>query len=112
MTTLVVAAILLFGILGCRSLAFSDLPNVGFPAILVSAALPGANPDTMASAVATPLEKQFSTVPGIDSVTSSSSLSSTRIALQFDLSRNLGAAMLAVAPVVERTTGGSAQIPP
>ena len=76
MTTLVMAAILLFGMLGYRSLAVSDLPNVDFPTIQVSANLPGANPDTMAAAVATPLEKQFSTIAGIDSMTSTSTLGS------------------------------------
>ena len=69
-TTLIMVAILLFGIIGFRLLPVSDLPNVDFPIILVTAALPGANPETMASAVATPLEKQFSTIAGIDSMTS------------------------------------------
>ena len=73
MTTLVMLAILLFGIMGYRELPVSDLPNVDFPTILVSAALPGATPDTMASAVAQPLERQFSTIAGLDSMTSSSS---------------------------------------
>ena len=85
MTTLVMAAILLFGIIGYRALAVSDLPNVDYPTILVTAALPGANPDTMASAVATPLEKQFSTIAGIDSMTSTSTLGKSQITLQFDL---------------------------
>src|ERR1700723_3100006 len=89
MTTLVMAAILLCGTLGYRSLAVSDLPNVDFPTIQVSANLPGANPDTMAAAVATPMEKQFSTIAGIDSMTSTSTLGSTSITLQFDLSRNI-----------------------
>ena len=92
MTTLVMLAILLFGVTGYRLLPVSDLPNVDFPTLQVSASLPGASPDTMASAVATPLEKQFSTIAGIDSMTSSSSLGSTSITLQFNLSRNLDAA--------------------
>ena len=92
MTTLVMVAILLFGILGYRELAVSDLPNVDFPTIVVSASLPGANPDTMAAAVATPLEKQFSTIAGLDSMTSNSQIGSTSISLQFDLSRNIDAA--------------------
>jgi hydrophobic/amphiphilic exporter-1 (mainly G- bacteria), HAE1 family len=92
MTTLVMLAILLFGIAGYRLLPVSDLPNVDFPTLQVSASLPGASPETMASAVATPLEKQFSTIAGIDSMTSSSSLGSTSITLQFSLSRNLDAA--------------------
>ncbi len=92
MTTLVMLAILLFGIAGYRLLPVSDLPNVDFPTLQVSASLPGASPETMASAVATPLEKQFSTIAGIDSMTSSSSLGSTSITLQFSLSRDLDAA--------------------
>ncbi len=92
MTTLVMLAILLFGISGYRLLPVSDLPNVDFPTLQVSASLPGASPETMASAVATPLEKQFSTIAGIDSMTSSSSLGNTSITLQFDLSRDLDAA--------------------
>ena len=72
MTTLVMMAILLFGIMGYRLLPVSDLPNVDFPTISVTAALPGASPETMASAVATPLEKQFSTIAGLDSMTSTS----------------------------------------
>jgi len=92
MTTLVMLGILLFGVMGYRLLPVSDLPNVDFPTILVSANLPGANPDTMASAVAMPLEKQFSTIAGLDSMTSSSSQGSTQITLQFNLSRSLDAA--------------------
>src|SRR3989475_9516011 len=92
MTTLVMLAILMFGITGYRSLPVSDLPNVDFPTIQVSASLPGATPDTMASAVAMPLEKQFSTIAGLDSMTSSSSQGVTQITLQFNLSRNLDAA--------------------
>ena len=74
MTTLVMAAILLFGVVAYRSLPVSDLPNVDFPTIQVSANQPGASPETMASAVALPLEKQFSTIAGLDSMTSASSL--------------------------------------
>ena len=92
MTTLVMLAILMFGIMAYRSLPVSDLPNVDFPTIQVSVSLPGATPDTMASAVAMPLEKQFSTIAGLDSMTSSSSQGSTQITLQFNLSRNLDAA--------------------
>ena len=92
MTTLVMAAILLFGVMGYRLLPVSDLPNVDFPTILVSASLPGATPDTMGSAVAMPLEKQFSTIAGLDSMTSTSSQGSTQITLQFSLSRGLDAA--------------------
>jgi hydrophobic/amphiphilic exporter-1 (mainly G- bacteria), HAE1 family len=92
MTTLVMLGILSFGIMAYRSLPVSDLPNVDFPTIQVSVTLPGATPDTMASAVAMPLEKQFSTIAGLDSMTSSSSQGSTQITLQFNLSRNLDAA--------------------
>src|SRR2546426_3200607 len=92
MTTLVMLGILMFGIMGYRLLPVSDLPNVDFPTILVSASLPGATPDTMASAVAMPLEKQFSTIAGVDSMTSSSAQGSRQITLQSTLSRNLDAA--------------------
>jgi HAE1 family hydrophobic/amphiphilic exporter-1 len=109
MTTLVMAAILLFGILGYRALAVSELPNVDYPTIQVGASLPGASPDTMASAVATPLEKQFSTIAGIDSMTSTSSLGTTSITLQFDLSRNIDGAAQDVQAAIARA---SAQLPP
>jgi HAE1 family hydrophobic/amphiphilic exporter-1 len=92
MTTLVMAAILLFGILAYRQLPVSDLPNVDFPTIQVSASLPGANPDTMAASVATPLEQEFSTIAGLDSMNSSSALGSSSITLQFNLSRDIDAA--------------------
>jgi HAE1 family hydrophobic/amphiphilic exporter-1 len=87
MTTLVMMAILVFGIAAYRLLPVSDLPNVDFPTIQVSAGLPGASPETMASAVATPLERQFSTIAGLDSMTSTNALGNTRITLQFNLSR-------------------------
>jgi hydrophobic/amphiphilic exporter-1 (mainly G- bacteria), HAE1 family len=109
MTTLVMLAILLFGILGYRVLAVSDLPNVDYPTIEVSANLPGANPDTIASAIATPLEKQFSTIAGIDSMTSSSSLGRTQITLQFDLSRNIDGAAQDVQAAIARA---APQLPP
>src|SRR5436305_13595208 len=83
LTTLLMAAILLFGIMGFRLLPVSDLPNVDFPTIQVAAALPGAIPETMAFAVATPLEKQFTTIAGIDSMTSSSAAGPTPIPVQF-----------------------------
>ncbi|HVO43550.1 MAG TPA: efflux RND transporter permease subunit [Aggregatilineales bacterium] len=92
MTTLVMSAILLFGVMGYLHLPMSDLPNVDFPTLLVSASLPGATPDTMASAVAQPLERQFSTIAGLDSMTSTSSQGSTQITLQFNLTRNIDAA--------------------
>ena len=92
MTTLVMSAILVFGIIAYRQLPVSDLPNVDYPTIQVSAALPGANPDTMASAVATPLERQFSTIAGLDSMSSVNTQGFTSITLQFTLSRNIDAA--------------------
>jgi len=92
MTTLVMLALLLFGALGYRGLPVSDLPNVDFPTLLVSAALPGADPDTMAAAVATPLERQFSTIAGLESMTSTNAQGNTQITLQFNLSRDIDAA--------------------
>ncbi|MGE5174327.1 MAG: efflux RND transporter permease subunit [Betaproteobacteria bacterium] len=92
MTTLIMSAILLFGIMAYRLLPVSDLPNVDFPTILVNASLPGASPETMASAVATPLEKQFSTIAGLDNMTSVSAIGSAQITLQFNLSRDIDAA--------------------
>jgi HAE1 family hydrophobic/amphiphilic exporter-1 len=92
MTTLLTSALCVFGAMAYRLLPVSDLPNVDFPTIQVSASLPGATPETMASAVATVLEQQFSTIAGIDSMTSSSGLGSTQITLQFTLDRNIDAA--------------------
>src|SRR4030095_2750510 len=92
MTTLVMAGILGFGLFAFKSLPVSDLPNVDFPTLQVNAALPGASPETMASSVATPLEQQFSTIAGIDSMTSSSALGLTNVTLQFNLNRDIDAA--------------------
>lgn len=92
MTILLMAALFIFGVFGYETLPVSELPNVDFPTITVYADLPGADPETMASAVATPLESAISQVPGIDSMTSSSSLGSTEIAIQFRLNRNIDAA--------------------
>jgi HAE1 family hydrophobic/amphiphilic exporter-1 len=92
MTTLVMAGILIFGLVAYRGLPVSDLPAVDYPTISVSANLPGASPETMASSVATPLEKQFSTIPGIETMTSTSSAGSSQISLQFALSRDIDAA--------------------
>ncbi len=104
MTTLVMASILIFGLFAYRLLPVNDLPNVDFPTIQVSANLPGANPDTMASAVATPLEKQFSTIAGIDSMTSASGTGTTRITIQFDLSRDIDAAAQDVQAAISRAS--------
>jgi HAE1 family hydrophobic/amphiphilic exporter-1 len=91
-TTLLMLGILVFGIVGYITLPVSDLPNVDFPTIQVSASLPGASPETMASSVATPLERQFSTIAGLDTMNSVSALGNTQITLQFNLSRNIDAA--------------------
>jgi HAE1 family hydrophobic/amphiphilic exporter-1 len=92
MTVLIMAGILIFGVMSYRLMPVSDLPNVDFPTISVSASLPGASPETMASTVALPLEKQFSTIAGIDSMTSVNGIGSTSITLQFDLDRDIDAA--------------------
>ena len=109
MTTLVMASILLVGTAGYRLLPVSDLPNVDFPTIQVTAALPGASPETMASAVATPLERQFTTIAGLDSMNSTSILGITQITLQFSLKRSLDGA----AQDVQAAIGAaSRQLPP
>ncbi len=102
-TTLFMVALLLAGLLGYRRLPVSDLPNVDFPTIQVAAALPGASPETMASAVATPLERQFSTIAGIDSMTSSSALGLTQITIQFTLDRSIDAAAQDVQAAITKT---------
>ncbi|MDE3137774.1 MAG: efflux RND transporter permease subunit, partial [Acidobacteriota bacterium] len=109
MTTLAMFAILLFGIMGYLSLPVSDLPSVDYPTINVHAGLPGASPETMASSVALPLEKQFSTIAGLDSMNSQSSLGSTSVTLQFDLSRNIDAAAQDVQAAIASATR---QLPP
>jgi hydrophobic/amphiphilic exporter-1 (mainly G- bacteria), HAE1 family len=91
-TTIFVAAIVLFGAIAFRTLPVNDLPNVDFPTISVTAELPGANPEVMASTVATPLERQFSQIPGVDTMNSVNSTGRTRITLQFSLERNIDAA--------------------
>jgi HAE1 family hydrophobic/amphiphilic exporter-1 len=91
-TTVLVAAIIIFGMIAFRALPVNELPNVDFPTISVTAELPGANPDVMATTVATPLERQFSQVAGIDSMSSVSSNGRTRITLQFSLDRDIDAA--------------------
>src|ERR1041384_7811874 len=91
-TTLVMVGILTFGIVGYRLLPVSDLPSVDYPTIQVQATLPGANPDTMGAAVALPLEKQFSTIAGLDSMVSQNTMGRSRITLQFNLKRPLDGA--------------------
>src|SRR5689334_11667295 len=90
------AAIALFGVISYPALPVSDLPQIDYPTITVSASLPGANPDTMASAVATPLERQFTSIAGLDSMVSNSGQGSTNITLQFDLSREIDGATVDV----------------
>ena len=92
MTTLVSLAVVLFGLMAYRLLPVNDLPTVDFPTIVVQADLPGASPEEMASAVATPLEREFSTIAGLDSMTSTNIQGSSQITLQFNLSRNIDAA--------------------
>src|SRR5579864_5095731 len=108
-TTLVMMAILLFGIAAYRVLPVSDLPNVDYPTINVNANLPGANPDTMAAAVALPLEKQFSNIAGLDSMVSSSRVGATSIVLQFSLERNLDGAAQDVQAAISQA---ARQLPP
>ena len=102
-TTLVMLGILMFGIMAYKSLPVSDLPTVDFPTITVSANLPGASAETMASGVATPLEKNFSTIAGLDSMSSTSTLGRTQITLQFNLSRNIDAAAQDVQSMIARS---------
>ena len=103
-TSLLMAAIALFGGVAYRSLAVSDLPNVDFPTLLVTASLPGASPETMASAVATPLENQFSTIAGLNSMTSSNSMGNTQITLEFDLERKLDGAAVDVQAAITQAS--------
>ena len=108
-TTLLVTTILIFGILGYRLLPVSDLPSVDYPTIQVQASLPGASPSTMASSVATPLEKQFSTIAGVTSISSSNGQGNTNITLQFDLSRDIDSAAQDVQSMIARA---ARQLPP
>jgi len=109
MTTLVMSAILLFGLVGYSFLPVSDLPSVDYPTINVSASLPGASPETMASAVATPLEKQFSTIAGVDSMSSISAQGVSQITIQFSLDRNIDAAAQDVQASIAKA---AKQLPP
>src|SRR6516162_7086216 len=109
MTTLIMLGIVLFGVIAYRALPVSDLPNIDFPPLQVNAALPGANPETMAAAVATPLERQFSTIAGLDNMTSSSALGGTAITLQFALGRSLDGAALDVQAAIQ---AAGSQLPP
>lgn len=104
MTSLIMVAIFIFGVASYRLLPVNDLPKVDYPTIQVSANLPGANPDTMASAVATPLEKQFSTIAGVDSMTSTNGIGSTKITIQFNLDRDIDAAAQDVQAAISLAT--------
>jgi hydrophobe/amphiphile efflux-1 (HAE1) family protein len=104
MTTLVMAALVIFGGFGYARLPVSDLPNIDFPVISVNASLPGADPDTMASSVAAPLENQFSAIAGIDQMTSSSTQGQTQIQLQFSLDRSVDAAAQDVQAAISAAT--------
>jgi multidrug efflux pump len=104
-TSLLTVALALSGLLAFRFLPVSPLPQVEFPTIQVSAGLPGASPETMGSAVATPLERQFGRISGVTEMTSSSTLGSTSITLQFDLSRNIDAAARDVQAAINAARG-------
>jgi HAE1 family hydrophobic/amphiphilic exporter-1 len=109
LTTLLMAALVIFGGFGYLTLPVSDLPNVDFPTIVVSASLPGADPETMASAVATPLESELSTIAGVDSMTSQSTQGRTSISIQFKLDRNIDAAAQDVQSAI---SAASRKLPP
>jgi HAE1 family hydrophobic/amphiphilic exporter-1 len=102
MTSLVMLAIMLFGVIAYQALPVNDLPTVDFPTIQVSASLPGANPDTMASAVALPLEREFSTIPGVDTMTSTNGTGVSRITIKFVLERDIDAAAQDVQAAISR----------
>jgi HAE1 family hydrophobic/amphiphilic exporter-1 len=104
-TTLMMASLVIFGIMAYWQLPVSDLPDVGFPTIVVSASLPGANPDTMASSVATPLEKQFTQIAGLQAMTSQSSQGSTSITLTFALRRNINNCAQDVQAAISQASG-------
>src|SRR5208283_2875820 len=98
-------AIVLFGLMAYRYLPVNNLPNVDFPTIVVSASLPGASPEIMASSVAQPLESQFTQISGVGQMTSTSVLGSTQITLQFDLNRNIDAAAQDVQSAIDAAGG-------
>jgi HAE1 family hydrophobic/amphiphilic exporter-1 len=104
MTTLVMVGILIFGLISYRQLPVSDLPNVDYPTLQVTANLPGASPETMAASVATPLEQQFSSIAGLSSMNSTSSLGSTQVTLQFDLNRQIDGAAQDVQAAISKAT--------
>ncbi|HUK36740.1 MAG TPA: efflux RND transporter permease subunit, partial [Vicinamibacterales bacterium] len=95
-TSLIMLGLAVFGVIAYRALPVSDLPNVDFPTLNVSASLPGGDPGTMASAVASPLERQFTTIAGIDEMSSSSSTGTSQVTMQFDLGRDIDSAAVDV----------------
>src|SRR5687768_9639530 len=103
-TTLIMLGITVFGVMSYQNLPVSDLPTVDFPTIQVQAGLPGASPETMASSVALPLEKQFATIAGLTSINSTSTQGGTDITLQFDLSRDIDAAAQDVQSMIGRAS--------
>src|SRR6188768_1418585 len=105
MTMLLTASLIVFGILTFKQLAVNDLPAVDYPIIRVSASYPGANPETMANTIATPLEKQFTQIPGLELSTSTSSQGNTQITLQFDLDKGIDAAATDVQSALQRASG-------
>ncbi len=105
MTMLLTASIIVFGVLTYNQLAVNDLPAVDYPVIQVNASYPGANPETMANTIATPLEKQFTQIPGLELSTSTSSQGTTAIILQFDLSKSIDAAATDVQAAIQRASG-------
>jgi HAE1 family hydrophobic/amphiphilic exporter-1 len=105
MTMLLTASLIVFGILTYNQLAVNDLPAVDYPVIQVNASYPGANPVTMANSIATPLEKQFTQIPGLALTTSASSQGNTQITLQFDLSKGIDAAATDVQSAIQRASG-------
>src|SRR6202021_764812 len=104
-TTLIMVAVLLVGLVAFPSLPVAPLPQVDFPTIAVSASLPGASPETMASSVAQPLERQIAQIPGVSQMTSTSSLGAAAIPLQFDLDRNIDAASTDIQGAINAATG-------
>src|ERR1700684_2907606 len=104
-TTLIMVAVLLVGLVAFPLLPVAPLPQIDFPTITVSAQLPGASPDTMASSVAQPLERQFAPIPGVSQMTSTSSLGATSISVQFDLDRNIDAAANDIQGAINAASG-------
>ena len=104
-TTLIMVAILLAGLVAYPLLPVAPLPQIDFPTITISASLPGASPDTMASSVAQPLERQIAQIPGVTQMTSTSSLGATAITVQFDLDRNIDAAANDIQAAINAASG-------